>query len=202
MVLGPSSTALLATIYILITIAAFVIAARVYLRLKIQKRKLLMSDLLMMSAWFAAFTAASFDIILDVKGVLRPEIDYFLTNYRGDIESHEYLLKIMWAGTIPYFTTFYLCKASLLSCYLQLFPRFMKKRRILLWVTIGYCTLSYVATILIQLFFCFPIERNWVHHQTRDHVRADLDKNSVPDHLGVTLFGKHRSLRHTIFNPL
>ncbi|KAM6510372.1 hypothetical protein FSOLCH5_010812 [Fusarium solani] len=94
MVLGPSSTALLATIYILITIAAFVIAARVYLRLKIQKRKLLMSDLLMVSAWFAAFTAASFDLILDVKGVLRPEIDYFLTNYRGDIESHEYLLKV------------------------------------------------------------------------------------------------------------
>ncbi|RYP08932.1 hypothetical protein DL764_001585 [Monosporascus ibericus] len=147
--------------YALITIAAAVIAARIYLRLKIQNRSLLLSDLLMIAAWCAAFTTASFSIIFAVEGVLKPEIDYTLINYDADAETLEYVLRMIWASAIPFFTTFYLCKASLLATYLQLFPGFMVKRRILLWVTIVYCAGAYIATISLQFFLCFPIERNW-----------------------------------------
>ncbi|RYP11064.1 hypothetical protein DL765_007897 [Monosporascus sp. GIB2] len=147
--------------YSLIAIAAAVIAARIYLRLRIQNRSLLLSDLLMIAAWCAAFTLASIDIELALEGVLEPHIDYTLVNYDVDAETLESMLKLLWASTIPFFTTFYLSKASLLATYLQLFPCFMVKRRILLWVTIGYCAGAYIATISLQLFLCFPIERNW-----------------------------------------
>ncbi|KAJ3456013.1 hypothetical protein MRS44_016036 [Fusarium solani] len=133
--LGPPGSVVLAVIFILIGVAAFAIAARTYLRLKIQKRRLIMSDFLVIAAWLCACTGASFDIVLVVKGVLKPENDWFLTNLKVDAQTYELLLRIMWGGMIPYYTTFYLCKASLLSIYLQLFPCFMKKRRILLSVT-------------------------------------------------------------------
>jgi hypothetical protein len=121
------------------------------------------------------------------------------------------LFQIMWGGMIPYYTTFYLCKASLLSMYLQLFPCFMTKRRILLWVTIAYCSLAYVVTISLQLFLCFPIERNWqamtcplpvpsqltpilkVRHRTRASVRPGCDSHRVPDRLGVAHFREHHA---------
>ncbi|RYO84349.1 hypothetical protein DL766_002692 [Monosporascus sp. MC13-8B] len=161
MVATPSAAVVLAIQYALITIAAAVIAARIYLRLKIQNRSLLPSDFLMIAAWCTAFTTASFLIVFAVEGVLKPDIDYTLVNYDADAETLEYMLRIIWATPIPFFTTFYLCKASLLATYLQLFPCFMVKRRILLWVTIGYCAGAYIATISLQLFLCFPIERNW-----------------------------------------
>ncbi|KAM5357594.1 hypothetical protein ACJZ2D_016103 [Fusarium nematophilum] len=132
--LGPPGSVVLAVIFILIGVAACAIAARIYLRLMIQKRRLIMSDFLMIAAWLCACTAASFDIVLVVKGVLKPENDWFLTNLNVDAQTYELLLKIMWGGMIPFYTTFYLCKASLLSIYLQLFPCFVKKRRILLSV--------------------------------------------------------------------
>ncbi|KAH6879881.1 hypothetical protein B0T10DRAFT_532155 [Thelonectria olida] len=161
MIQGPTGEVVLAVIFTLIGIAACAIAARIYLRVKIQKRKLVMSDFFMIAAWFCACTAASFDIVLVVKGVLRPEIDWFLTNLHVDVHTYELVLRTSWGGIIPYYTTFYLCKASLLSFYLQLFPRFMKRRRILLWVAVAYCSLAYVVTISLQLFLCFPVERNW-----------------------------------------
>ncbi|KAM5352748.1 hypothetical protein ACJ41O_005470 [Fusarium nematophilum] len=151
--LGPPGSVVLAVIFILIGVAACAIAARIYLRLMIQKRRLIMSDFLMIAAWLCACTAASFDIVLVVKGVLKPENDWFLTNLNVDAQTYELLLKIMWGGMIPFYTTFYLCKASLLSIYLQLFPCFVKKRRILLIFLLGLVDIafSFARFFMIQL---------------------------------------------------
>ncbi|KAH7120492.1 hypothetical protein EDB81DRAFT_914107 [Dactylonectria macrodidyma] len=173
MPLRPSGPAVLAVIYTLIGVATFLIAARIYLRLKIQRRKLQASDLWIIAAWCAAFTTSTFDIVIYVKGILRADINYTLVNYTGSLEKLEYLLRIMWAGLIPYFTTFYLCKASLLAVYLQLFPIFMIKRRIALWVTVGYCAVAYVVTMCLVLFLCFPIDRNWT--VTQPERMCDVD---------------------------
>lgn len=67
----------------------------------------------------------------------------------------------MWASVIPFFVTFYLCKASLLVVYLQLFPPFMTKRRIILWSVVAYCACALIVSLCLQLFLCFPIKRNW-----------------------------------------
>ncbi|KAH7020252.1 hypothetical protein EDB80DRAFT_220113 [Ilyonectria destructans] len=161
MVFAPSGPTVLAVSFTLIGIAAFVIAARIYLRLKIQRRRLQASDLLMMAAWCAAVSTASFDVFFYVNGILRADINYTLVNYDADAETFEYILRVMWGGVIPFFSTFYLCKASLLAVYLQLFPVFMVKRRIALWATIAYCAIAYVVSISLVLFLCYPIDRNW-----------------------------------------
>ncbi|RMJ16010.1 hypothetical protein BHE90_008706 [Fusarium euwallaceae] len=159
---APSGAAVLGTIYTLIVLAALVIAARIYLRIVIQKRRLLASDFIMILAWLSAVTTSSFDIVLKKHGALEADINYTLTNYNPDSEEEfEHVMKMIWASVIPFFTTFYLCKAALVSVYLQLFPPFMKKRRMLLWATIIYCVIAYIVSIALQLFLCFPIERNW-----------------------------------------
>ncbi|KAM0424901.1 hypothetical protein ACHAPT_009957 [Fusarium lateritium] len=159
---APSGSAVLGTIYTLIVLAAIVIAARIYLRVVIQKRRLLASDFIMILAWLSAVATSTFDILLKKHGALEADINYTLTNYKPKSdEEFEHVMKMVWASVIPFFTTFYLCKAALVSVYLQLFPPFMKKRRMALWATIIYCVVAYVVSIALQLFLCFPIERNW-----------------------------------------
>ncbi|KAH6880690.1 hypothetical protein B0T10DRAFT_540223 [Thelonectria olida] len=145
----------------LIVVAAAVVAARVYLRIKIQKRKLLSSDVLMVLAWVSAVATSSFDIKFAQMGALDHKVLTTLQGYDGTSEQVVFLLKMFWASTIPFFTTFYLCKAALLAVYLQVFPKFMVKRRILLWATVGYCAVAYVASMLTLFCVCLPIQRNW-----------------------------------------
>ncbi|KAM5347719.1 hypothetical protein ACJ41O_007543 [Fusarium nematophilum] len=142
-------------------LAAMVIGARVYLRLKTQRQNLVASDVLMILAWCSAVTKAAFDTVLKKEGVLEPNINYTLVNWDASPEKFEYMLRILWAGMIPFITTFYLCKASLLATYLQVFPFFMQKRRAALWVLIIYIAIAFIATMLLHLFLCFPIQRNW-----------------------------------------
>ncbi|KAM0199482.1 hypothetical protein ACHAPA_004984 [Fusarium lateritium] len=134
---APSGAAVLGVIYSLIALAALIIAARIYLRLVIQKQKLVVADWLRIAAWCSAFATASFDILFLKEDVLDPTLNYTLVNWDAPPEKFERVLKYMWAGIIPFFTTFYLCKASLLVVYLQLFPPFMKKRRFVVWTVTG-----------------------------------------------------------------
>lgn len=68
---------------------------------------------------------------------------------------------MFWVANIPLSTTLYLSKAALLSMYLQIFPEFMRKRRIFLWAVIAYVAMSYVTTILLIFCICIPFETNW-----------------------------------------
>ncbi|KAM5353052.1 hypothetical protein ACJZ2D_017069 [Fusarium nematophilum] len=160
---GPASQ------WILILLAAAVIAARLYLRLKIQMRRLLRSDQLMCAAWVAAVATASFDVKFAQMGALDPQVKTTLEGYNGGPGDITLILKrltetiwqLFWASSFPYFTTFYLCKAALLAVYLQIFPCFMRKRRIFLWCTITFVVVSYVITLLMVLCICLPVETNW-----------------------------------------
>ncbi|RKL00689.1 hypothetical protein BFJ68_g12689 [Fusarium oxysporum] len=161
MVSAPSGAAVLAVNFSLITLAAAIIGARIYLRLVIQKQRLVAADWLRVAAWVSAFVTASFDIIYMKEDVLKPEINYTLVNWDVPPEKLSRVLRYMWASVIPFFVTFYLCKASLLVVYLQLFPPFMIKRRIILWSVVGYCACALIVSLCLQLFLCFPIKRNW-----------------------------------------
>ncbi|KAH6879428.1 hypothetical protein B0T10DRAFT_496451 [Thelonectria olida] len=161
MIPPPSASAILAIVYTLIAIATVLIAARIYLRIKIQKRRLLFSDWLMILGWCGAFASAPFNIVLSSYGALKPHIDYSLTNYHVDLGTFKFVRKMIWASGLPLFTTPYFCKASLLAVYLQLFPPFLKKRRIVLWVTIGYVVVGYIVSMSLLFFLCFPPSRYW-----------------------------------------
>ncbi|RYP51737.1 hypothetical protein DL769_010767 [Monosporascus sp. CRB-8-3] len=145
--------------WLLIGIGAAIIGARIYLRVKIQEASLSASDILMCLAWCAAVTNSSFDIVFARMGVLSPHINYYLVGWDGSDEEVEYFQKASNKGSLT--RSFYLSKAALLVVYLQLFPNFMVKRRIVLWGTIVYCIMAYTATIFMTLFICTPIESNW-----------------------------------------
>ncbi|WAO91473.1 Hypothetical protein NCS54_00894600 [Fusarium falciforme] len=158
---APSTAGVLACFWILLCVSAILIAARLWLRLKIQHQALLLSDALLLIAWCSSFTHAVFVIIFAVKGALHPDIDYTLINWKVDVTEVEFITRMIWSSVFPFFTSLYFCKFALLATYLQLFPRFMKKLRVALYVAIVYCVSGYLVSMSVQLFLCWPIEGNW-----------------------------------------
>ncbi|KAJ4205952.1 hypothetical protein NW759_014429 [Fusarium solani] len=158
---APSTAGVLACFWILLCVSAILIAARLWLRLKIQHQALLLSDALLLIAWCSSFTHAVFVIIFAVKGALHPDIDYTLINWKVDVTEVEFITRMIWSSVFPFFTSLYFCKFALLATYLQLFPRFMKKLRVALYVAIAYCLSGYLVSMSVQLFLCWPIEGNW-----------------------------------------
>ncbi|KAL6362166.1 hypothetical protein LRP88_04243 [Fusarium phalaenopsidis] len=158
---APSTAGVLACFWILLCVSAILIAARLWLRLKIQHQALLLSDALLLIAWCSSFTHAVFVIIFAVKGALHPDIDYTLINWKVDVTKVEFITRMIWSSVFPFFTSLHFCKFALLATYLQLFPRFMKKLRVALYVAIAYCVSGYLVSMSVQLFLCWPIEGNW-----------------------------------------
>ncbi|KAL0765961.1 hypothetical protein CaCOL14_011702 [Colletotrichum acutatum] len=70
-------------------------------------------------------------------------------------------MQLQWSGQFPFFTAFYLCKATLLSLYARFFPIFMETRRKILWGTMVYCGCAYITNILTLLLICRPLQGNW-----------------------------------------
>ncbi|EMT72131.1 hypothetical protein FOC4_g10003985 [Fusarium odoratissimum] len=155
---GPSGVVVLTVIYVLISLSAIIIGARIYLRLAIQKQRLVTADWLRISAWCTAFVASFFDILYAKEGVLHPGINYTLSNWDAPLEQQIRVRKYNWVNPFPFYTTFYLCKASLLVIYLQLFPPFMVIRRLMVWIVVVYCVCAYIVTISLQLSVTKPEE--------------------------------------------
>ncbi|KAH7232305.1 uncharacterized protein BKA55DRAFT_523625 [Fusarium redolens] len=135
MAAGPSGVVVLTVIYVLISLSAIIIGARIYLRLAIQKQRLVTADWLRISAWCTAFITGFFDILYAKEGVLHPGINYTLSNWDAPLEQSIRVRK--------------------------LFPPFMVIRRLIVWIVIVYCICAYIVTISLQLFLCYPIQRNW-----------------------------------------
>ncbi|EXA46307.1 hypothetical protein FOQG_17257 [Fusarium oxysporum f. sp. raphani 54005] len=159
MAIGPST--LLITEWTLIALSTVVIIARIYLRLVIQKRKLIDSDIWMILAWAAGITVASFCVTYVHMGVMEPWVDGTLKDYDGNREDKEFILKLLWICALPFFTAFYLCKAALLAVYRQVIPVHMHKRRMFLWATALYVALSYIVTMVLPFCVCIPVTRFW-----------------------------------------
>ncbi|KAF4980531.1 hypothetical protein FZEAL_3466 [Fusarium zealandicum] len=140
----PGPVAILVSQWCLIVLATAVIAARLYLRLRIQHRRLLSSDIIMCAAWVSAILTAVLGPIFASMGAFNPDVSTTFNGYEGDVEDLELVLK-----------------AALLAVYLQVFPEFMVKRRIFLWATIAFVATSYVITIVLLFVICLPLERNW-----------------------------------------
>ncbi|KAK1689356.1 hypothetical protein BDP55DRAFT_652967 [Colletotrichum godetiae] len=158
---GPSAAAVIGTEFTLIGVAAALIGARIYLRLVIQDLPLITSDILVCIAWVFTAASASYDIVFHKMGVLRSHVAYTLEGYDGTPEDVKLVWKLQWSGQFPFFTAFYLCKATLLSLYARFFPIFMETRRKILWGTMVYCSCAYVTNMLTILLICRPVQGNW-----------------------------------------
>ncbi|KAK2056457.1 hypothetical protein LY76DRAFT_627703 [Colletotrichum caudatum] len=147
--------------WVTILTAGAVIAASLYLRLKIQGRKLHASDYFLCLAWFSAVANAAFDIPFTVMGALNQNVKINLDGYNASDDDIELVMRLFWASSIPFFTTFYLCKGALLAVYFQIFPVFMHHRRMILWAATLYCVLAYITSIVLLFTVCLPLSRNW-----------------------------------------
>ncbi|KAM5341756.1 hypothetical protein ACJ41O_014787 [Fusarium nematophilum] len=150
-----------ATQWTFLFLTALTIAARLYLRIEIQNRRLRGSDLFMCAAWITGLVSAAIDVKWIMIDLLDPDVDMSMKGFVGTPEQVSLILKLSWISNIPYHVTFYLAKAALLAVYLQVFPEFMVKRRMFLWVTIIYVALSLAATILEVFLVCLPLSSNW-----------------------------------------
>ncbi|KAH7000496.1 hypothetical protein EDB80DRAFT_895731 [Ilyonectria destructans] len=147
--------------WVLVAIATGVIFARIYLRLKIQRRRLLVSDALMAAAWVFAVAEVSTHVIMMNLGGLDKGVGTTPVGFHGNSDKLQAITKAYWFSQIPFFVAVYLCKAALLSMYLEIFPVFMRKRRIFSWMTICYNILALVATLVVTYRLCYPIDRLW-----------------------------------------
>ncbi|KAK4214620.1 hypothetical protein QBC37DRAFT_314074 [Rhypophila decipiens] len=159
---GPTGSAVLATHGTLLGISLILIITRIVLRVRVQRSALLISDALLVLAWCAGAATASFDVYYKTIGVLEPHISYTFVGWdETNPEVIEYALKVTWFGVFPFFFALYLCKASLLAVYLQLFPKHLKLQRRILYCVMGYVSVAFCASILTQIFICLPIRGNW-----------------------------------------
>lgn len=79
-------------------VATAVIAARVYLRLKIQNRRMLVSDIIMCAAWVFAIITAAFGPVFASKGALDPDVHTSLEGYKGGVEDLQLVLQVRASG--------------------------------------------------------------------------------------------------------
>ncbi|KAK1590254.1 uncharacterized protein LY79DRAFT_633082 [Colletotrichum navitas] len=157
----PKAVTIITTGWVVILTAGAVIVASLYLRIKIQGRRLQVSDYFLCLAWLSAVANAAFDIPFAVMGALNQNVKINLDGYNASDDDVELVMRLYWASSIPFFTSFYLCKGALLAIYFQIFPVFMLHRRMLLWVTTLYCVLAYITSILLLFTICLPLSKNW-----------------------------------------
>lgn len=50
-----------------------------------------------------------------------------------------------------------------------MFPDFMRKRRVFLWMVIGYVVAAYIVSILTTICICLPPSENWSVPPIRYH---------------------------------
>ncbi|KAH8889998.1 hypothetical protein GQ53DRAFT_868376 [Thozetella sp. PMI_491] len=158
---GPTGASVIATEWILLSIAAFLISARLYLRLKIKRQRLMLSDSFICLAWTFAVAYNSFDILYMRLGALEPYVDSALVNFQTDPETVQTVQLGFWASLIPYYTALYCSKAAVLSFYLQICPEFSRFRRNGIWMVIYYSGAAFVTTMGLIFFLCYPVQRNW-----------------------------------------
>ncbi|KAH7134432.1 hypothetical protein EDB81DRAFT_657748, partial [Dactylonectria macrodidyma] len=149
-----------ATAWVFSAIAFAAIAARLNLRLCIQKRKLLWSDYLICTAGAAVLISNALNTKLVRLGAYDKQVEMTLGGFDGGPHAVDEVIKYFVLSHIPLWTSFYLCKAALLAAYLTLFQEFMKKRRFFLWATMAYNVAAYIVSVAVLLFICEP-ERYW-----------------------------------------
>lgn len=84
---GPPAAAVISTDWLLLSISAAMIVARLHLRLKRNRQSLLISDVFICLAWCSSVPTGSLHIVLARMGVLRANMDFLFTTFTGDAKT-------------------------------------------------------------------------------------------------------------------
>lgn len=74
--------------------------ARLYLRLKIQRRRLLASDMFICGAWVAGVAITSLNVLLQQLGALEPSVKTNMEGFKGDPEDIPKIFKVTGRATL------------------------------------------------------------------------------------------------------
>jgi hypothetical protein len=81
---SSTAAAVITTEWVILTIGAVLILARLHLRLRINRQRLAISDIFLCLAWSSAAVCSSFDIVFMRMNLLRPDVDANLAGFHGD----------------------------------------------------------------------------------------------------------------------
>lgn len=146
--------------WILVALALVLIIARVYLRIGINRQRLEPNDWLLILAFLFSIWNQAYDIVFLRMNVLRPDISAALIGIE-DIETMRTAMKYFFLSGFPFYTAFYLCKASILNFYFQIFPSHAHSFRFALYFVLTYTTAALIVTITLYFTQCIPLERQW-----------------------------------------
>ncbi|KAH7114533.1 hypothetical protein B0J13DRAFT_515056 [Dactylonectria estremocensis] len=156
-----SGASVLAAQWFLISIAAGLIMARVYLRLRIMRQRLTPGDFTLCLAWLATVATSSVDIFFFKLGVLNPDVTVGFEGVqlgKGDIEMTS---KLSWIANITFLPAAYLCKASILLFYFQITSRVFRLPWVAVWFVTVFVVIAFLVSMGVSLFICLPLERQW-----------------------------------------
>ncbi|KAH6953842.1 hypothetical protein BKA56DRAFT_504308 [Ilyonectria sp. MPI-CAGE-AT-0026] len=153
---GSSTPTVIATEWVLIAFGAVLILARFYLRLKINRQHLVISDIFICLAWCSAVACSSSDVVFFRMGILHPGVDSNLNGYDG----HELQRVLIVRGPPCRVASLAAQCAALLGFYLQIVPDFFTIYRAILWATIVYTGLGFIISVLLNLVISLPVKRN------------------------------------------
>ncbi|KAG8351607.1 hypothetical protein FVEN_g13020 [Fusarium venenatum] len=94
MVMDPRGGEVIAVQWTLLLVAFGVIIARLYLRLILQRRRLLASDYFMCAGWCTAAASACFDIVFYQDGAMRQGVTLGLVGFEGTAEEASEFYKV------------------------------------------------------------------------------------------------------------
>lgn len=151
---GITGESLLAIEWTLVSVALVLILARLNLRLRLLGKRLVMSDFFILLSFVAALCLNCSDIILYVRGVYQPWLDYFLTFYVAPEDELVVVYREFYISYFPFYIEQYCNKFGLLGLYFEIFPRDARKLRVALVCLSLYCTVGFIVTMCMVFFAC------------------------------------------------
>ncbi|KAI0834645.1 hypothetical protein F5Y06DRAFT_300499 [Hypoxylon sp. FL0890] len=150
------SGTLIAVVTSLHALSTAVLAARLWIRLRIQRMGLAADDWTIIASWL--FTVVqSIDICLQTK--------YGLGKHLADLPPGTDVVmasKLSYPNQSVYFISVSLTKISILFFYFRLFPQ--RTYRIFLWVMMVFVGLTGLICSLADIFQCNPVHKAWDSH--------------------------------------
>ncbi|KAK1974725.1 hypothetical protein LZ30DRAFT_393926 [Colletotrichum cereale] len=138
----------------LIGIAFCLIIARLNLRLFHLKSGFSLSDAFTAVAFAAGIFQNAIDILLYLRGVYEPYIDWKLNDWVASEEESVYVYKMFYISWFPFYIQQYCNKGTLLALYYQIFSNGSTKTRIALACIVVYCSAGFITNMCMLLFLC------------------------------------------------
>ncbi|EPS41631.1 hypothetical protein H072_4493 [Dactylellina haptotyla CBS 200.50] len=147
----------------LVVLTLNLVVLRLVARLLVQRDRVNIGDVLLVFAWLAFSSMAACDTWLLKLGLMEPSRTYNqdLAHLSADSKRNVLVLKIVYGSVLPYYTSLWLIKCTILSFYYTIIPTSLPIHRKALNIVTGAVLLSMLGVLCVNIFWCMPVNRNW-----------------------------------------